>query len=36
MAGREPYSRQLSGDEATKYRFAGFLAGSDGWNPASE
>jgi polygalacturonase len=30
---REPYSRQLTDDEAAKHQPCVFLAGSDGWNP---
>jgi polygalacturonase len=31
---REPYSRQLSEEEAAKYRASSFLAGTDGWDPS--
>ncbi|MGD0442603.1 MAG: pectinesterase family protein [Edaphobacter sp.] len=33
--GREPYSKQLTADEARKYETKAYLAGADGWDPAA-
>ena len=33
---REPFSHQLTADEAAKWASPAFLAGSDGWNPETE
>lgn len=32
---REPYSKQLTAEEAKKYETKAYLAGSDGWDPAA-
>jgi polygalacturonase len=33
---REPYSRQLTEDQASKFEGCAFLAGVDGWNPCAK
>jgi hypothetical protein len=32
---REPYSKQLTAQEAKKYETKAYLAGMDGWDPAA-
>jgi hypothetical protein len=32
---REPYSKQLTADEAKKYETKAYLAGADGWDPTA-
>jgi hypothetical protein len=32
---REPYSKQLTAEEAKKYETKVYLAGSDGWDPTA-
>jgi pectinesterase len=33
--GREPYSKELTAEDAKKYETKAYLAGSDGWDPAA-
>ena len=35
-AGRVPWSKQLTADEAAKFTVAAVLGGADGWNPAEK
>ena len=32
---REPYSKQLTAEEAKKYETKAYLAGADGWDPTA-